>query len=118
VMERAVLLCRGSEVTLADLPSGLSDAPARPAGRSLAALGPPAEWLDRPIAEVRREADSWVERRYLEEQLKRCGGRVGETAARAGITSRSLYSRMRAHGLRKEDFRPGARRVPSAAAES
>jgi DNA-binding NtrC family response regulator len=30
---------------------------------------------------------------------------VGRTAQRAGISARSLYEKMKAHGLRKEDYR-------------
>jgi len=37
--------------------------------------------------------------------LRQTAGRVGETARRAGIDPRSLYTKMRRHGLRKEDFR-------------
>jgi DNA-binding NtrC family response regulator len=37
--------------------------------------------------------------------LRETGGRVGETARRAGINQRSLYEKMKQLGLRKEDFR-------------
>jgi DNA-binding NtrC family response regulator len=109
VMERTVLLCRGTEITLADLPRSLADALAGGAGalggRLPGFLEPGDAWLERPLADVRAGALAWVERRYLEAQLERTAGRVGETAQRAGITARSLYSRMRALGLRKEDYR-------------
>jgi DNA-binding NtrC family response regulator len=109
VMERSVLLGRGTEITLADLPHAVSVALAgsdrAPGERPLHALAAADGWLDRPLADVRAEAVDWVDRRYLTGLLERTGGRVGETAGHAGITSRSLYSRMKALDLRKEDFR-------------
>jgi DNA-binding NtrC family response regulator len=46
-----------------------------------------------------------TEAAYLEELLRTTGGRIGETARRAGIDPRSLYTKMRRYGLRKEDFK-------------
>ena len=116
VVERAVLLCRGPEITLADLPPPLVDpvtsergASADLAGTLVAGL--PDDWLDRPLKEVRREAVDMVEARYIRHLLERTGGRVGAAAERAGVDPRSLYSKMRRHGLRKEAFRPGRRRT-------
>ena len=50
------------------------------------------------------------ERAYLSGLLKATGGRVGQTAKRAGIEPRSLYDKMKHHGLRKEDFHAAGRR--------
>ncbi len=108
VMERSVLLCQGEEITTSDLPEIIADraGPSAPAATPPAILGDEDGWPDAKLIDVRREALAWIERRYLEHQLARCSGRIGETAARAGITPRALYNRMRVLGLHKEDFRP------------
>ncbi len=59
----------------------------------------------RPLRDVRRDAVEDLERRYLHALLRVTGGRVGETARRAGIVPRSLYEKMRKYGLKKEDYR-------------
>jgi len=46
-----------------------------------------------------------MERAYLSGLLREPRGRVGATAARAGIDPRSLYTKMKQLGLRKEEFR-------------
>ncbi len=120
VIERAVLLCHGGEIGLEDLPEGIT------AGRSRAPAAAEADgalrldvaaWLDRPLRELRREAARLAERAYLTELLHRTGGQVGRAAARAGLDPRSLYDKMKALGLRKEDFRPRPE-PPSASAAS
>ncbi|WP_377811029.1 sigma-54 dependent transcriptional regulator [Azospirillum sp. A29] len=45
-----------------------------------------------------------VEKQLIEDALARCGGRVGETAERLGITRKTLYLKMRHHGLSRDDF--------------
>jgi len=115
VMERAVLLAAHEEIGLDDLPSAISK---RIRDRAVARFGraeplDPA-WLERPIREGRLEAALEFDRRYLTALLEQTGGRVNETARRAGMSPRALFDRMRQLGLRKEDFRP-ASRAPRAA---
>jgi DNA-binding NtrC family response regulator len=38
--------------------------------------------------------------------LRATGGRVGQAARRAGMDPRSLFEKMRKHGLRKSAFHP------------
>jgi DNA-binding NtrC family response regulator len=111
VIERAMLLCDGEEITPDDLPAAISGyLGARGAASLLDAAGDvPPEWLDEPLSEVRRTVVDQIERAYLAALLRDTGGRVGETAARAGIQPRSLYDKMKQHGLRKEDFKPPSR---------
>jgi DNA-binding NtrC family response regulator len=45
------------------------------------------------------------EQRYLTALLEHMQGKVGATAAVAGIDPRALYAKMKRYGLRKEDFR-------------
>ena len=46
-----------------------------------------------------------VERAYLYNALKRNGGHLGRTARYAGITRRTLYTKMRQYDLEASDFR-------------
>ncbi|MBK1840223.1 sigma-54-dependent Fis family transcriptional regulator [Azospirillum sp. YIM B02556] len=62
------------------------------AAAGTAEIEPLADQLDR------------IERQLIEEALARCGGRVGETAERLGITRKTLYLKMRHHGLSRDDF--------------
>ncbi|HVH97601.1 MAG TPA: sigma-54 dependent transcriptional regulator [Enhygromyxa sp.] len=117
VVERAVLLCTGVTITAADLPAPLgvqSDAiaaqvtrtAARPAlGEVGAAVELPPAWLEQPWKQVREQLLLAGERAYLIGLLRACGGRIGDCARRAGIAERSLFEKMKRHGLRKEDFR-------------
>jgi DNA-binding NtrC family response regulator len=110
-MERGVLLARGPEILLEDLPEAVAAAGNRTPGLprlaapTTAGDGAPPAWLARPWAEIRHEVLREAELRYLAAHLRATGGRIGETASRAGLSPRSLHQKMRRHGLRKEDFR-------------
>jgi DNA-binding NtrC family response regulator len=85
VLERAALLCKDLEVgrehlRLGDLePTPLADAPP-----------------DAPL-EIVSLAEN--EKRYLEQVLKRMGGRVEDAARALAIPRSSLYDRLRKHGI-------------------
>jgi len=109
VVERAMLLCRGDTITLADLPATIAGCGTQ--GRPVPAIpreadDVPAEWLDRPLKELRGAIVVDLERAYLSAMLRATGGRVGEAARRAGIDPRSLYEKMAQYGLAKRDFKP------------
>ena len=57
------------------------------------------------LAEVKRKALEDVERNYLKELLGRHRGKIKDSAAVAGITTRQLHKLMAKHGLRKEEFK-------------
>ena len=104
-VERATLMSTGRTIEPDDLPADLRDAPG---GSGVAAKLPadlPAGWPEQPWSEVRGAALLRLERRYLEGVLKLAGGRVNEAAERAGMDPRSLYEKLKRHGLRKEDYR-------------
>jgi DNA-binding NtrC family response regulator len=111
VVERAVLLARGSEIMLGDLPESIQRrAPGRgsPEHRGDVKLGFARDgrrWTDSPWRTIRQEILEEAEYRYLSELLGLCSGRVGEAAKRAGMAPRSLFEKMQRYGLRKEDFR-------------
>ncbi|MCU0663820.1 MAG: sigma-54 dependent transcriptional regulator, partial [Myxococcota bacterium] len=111
VIERAMLLCAEDEITLSDLPDTIRGA--RPDAFPMPlVLAPDADddgmtpLIAEPLAEAKRKAIDAFERAYLTLLLRFNEGRIGKTAAKAGITSRALYEKMRHHGLRKEDFKP------------
>ncbi|HSF19730.1 MAG TPA: sigma-54 dependent transcriptional regulator [Vicinamibacteria bacterium] len=105
VLERAVLLCRGSRISVTDFPPEIS----RVSGTSNSDGGEPAfpdAWLAEPLDDGRRRLMLAYEQRYLRRLLRESHGRIGKAASRAGITERTLYDLMKKHRLRKEDFKP------------
>ena len=115
VVERATLLANGREITLDELPMGVSGQLAgADVGAAVIPLTPdavPEDWLGKPLSDVRRAAVCDLERAYLAALLRETGGGVAETARRAGMDPRSLHHKMKRYGLRKEDFkRPRKRR--------
>jgi len=126
VIERAILLCDDTEITLDDLPESIAGMAAErstglraaqseaeraaspgagPAPDSAHRLRLPEQWLAKPLREVRDACLSDLERQYVEGLLIATRGRIGEAAKRAGLQERSLYEKMKLFGLRKEDFR-------------
>jgi DNA-binding NtrC family response regulator len=107
VMERAVLLCSGGVITLADLPEeiGRSRADATRPGAPSAGRREERPRGLRPLRDLRREVLASFERNYISEVLRASGGRVGEAARRAGLNPRALYGKMREYGIHKEDFK-------------
>ncbi|MHC4886454.1 MAG: sigma-54 interaction domain-containing protein [Planctomycetota bacterium] len=116
VMERAMLLCSNEQIDCRDLPDEiqiqltpklpeLSTALATAADTADALFRMPENWIDRPWKQVRRDAVAAIEQHYLISLLKQTHGRIGDTAALAGIEPRSLYAKMKKYGIRKESFR-------------
>ncbi len=107
VVERAVLLCDGEVITRTHLPdvmTGRSAVEDKPTGTEHGAK-PFAGLMGGTLAEGRSRLIQAYERQYLEHVLEQSGGRIGDTARRAGIDPRTLYNKMRSYGLRKERFR-------------
>jgi len=109
-IEHAIVLCRGTRIGLEDLPDSVTETPeleGPPPGSGHGGFTAEVEtWTDRPLREARRAFDDEFERAYLDALLRRTAGRVGRTAELAGITPRSLYDKMKRHGLDKDDYRP------------
>ncbi len=99
VIERAVILGRGSTLERIDLPS----APVRAPVSSEA--GAPAWEYDLPLKELSQKVLQKLELDYISEMLGRYHGNVSLVAEKCGITRRSLYEKMKDLGLRKEDFK-------------
>jgi two-component system response regulator AtoC len=105
VLERAMLLCEEDTITASDLSANITGPgpygiPAMPSVDDVR-----ANWQDKSLQEVCREALEQVEKAYLSMVLTSTRGRVGLAAKQAGIHPRGLYNKMRKLGLRKEDFR-------------
>jgi transcriptional regulator with GAF, ATPase, and Fis domain len=111
VIERAILLAKSDVLVAADLAIDVDvDVEVDPptAARAAAAEGSSdVGALD--LTSVRRSAADRAEREYLAAHLHASRGRIGETAERAGVSTRALRTRMRRFGLRKEDFRAAKR---------
>ncbi len=87
VLERAVLLARTSELSVADLGPALADAAPRTSETHVAGLVDLKTALELP------------EKRLIEEALTACGGRRQEAARRLGINRSTLFNKLRRHGL-------------------
>ena len=106
VLERAMLICEGNEITVDDLPASVS-------GRDEMSIHElsedpaifPEEWLHKPLKKSRNEVLEQFERAYLTALLTSTNGRVGEAAERAGIDSRTLFDKMKHYALDKKAFK-------------
>jgi DNA-binding NtrC family response regulator len=101
VIERAVVLDPGDAVRDVDLPGS-------PPRRPPAAPGSGGEGLvdiSHPLPVLAKRVIERVEREYLKLVLIRYKGSIQDSARHANINRRSFFAKMRAHGLRKEDFK-------------
>ncbi|MEQ8764698.1 MAG: sigma-54 dependent transcriptional regulator [Planctomycetota bacterium] len=118
VIERAMLLGQSTAIEPRDLPPEIrseeasgpvtESAPGHERAVSRASLGErllPDNWHEKHLKEVRDGAVAEIERSYLHAALGRTQGRINAAAKIAGISTRSLYDKMRRLGLRKEDYR-------------
>ncbi len=105
VIERAVLICKTSEITLNDLPhvfqrSGFQIDQILPNGHAA-----PSAWMGKTLHEVKKEVIDAVEKLYLEMVLARTSGRIAEAAQISGIHPRGLYNKMKHLSLQKETYK-------------
>ena len=112
VIERALLLCDGSQITTTDLPEEIAHKSVKSAAASqLSQEGvqlPPGfsrEWFSQPWRKARRSAVEAAEKAYFATLLTEMKGRIGETAKKAGVDVRSIHQKMRRLGLDKKDFK-------------
>ncbi|MDZ4772339.1 MAG: sigma-54 dependent transcriptional regulator [Planctomycetota bacterium] len=111
IIERAMLLVTGDKIRVEDLPAsvrgstGSADEIPRPEANATTTRQLPAHVLNQPWRDARESMLVEFERAYLRALLAETAGKINETARRAGIEPRSLFDKMKRHGLRKEDFR-------------
>jgi two-component system response regulator AtoC len=106
IIERAMLLCENDVITINDLPqsiTGQKELSIQELSHDMGAF--PEKWLEKPLKEARRNILEQFEKGYLTSLLTSTKGRIGEAAKRAGIDSRTLFSKMNQYGLNKKDFR-------------
>ena len=92
-IERAALLTRGHEVTVADLPSELNN------GVDAGRTPPPA---GKSFSAAREE----FERYYILECLRRHHGNVSRAAREAGLQRQNFYQKLHKYGIQRKDYTP------------
>jgi DNA-binding NtrC family response regulator len=118
IIERAMLLVTGDRIRLEDLPAALRGSTGdqveipRPLANAIQSRELPAHVMARTLREARETVVMEFEKTYLSALMRDTGGKIGETAKRAGIEPRSLFDKLKRHGLRKEEFRPARRNEP------
>jgi DNA-binding NtrC family response regulator len=113
VIERAMLLCSRGQITTDDLPESVcgratvGNGTERAGSVAVPGVGSIDGLCDKRWHEVREIVLNLAEREYLAKLLASTRGCIGETARRAGLQPRSLFDKMKKHGLHKEDYKTG-----------
>jgi DNA-binding NtrC family response regulator len=111
VLERAMLLCENDMITAEDLPLRITtinetdERVVSEEGLPTELVKYSADWLEKPLKDLRKEIYEQAERKYLSHLLQVTRGKVGIAAERAGINQRALYTKMKRYGLNKEKYR-------------
>jgi transcriptional regulator with PAS, ATPase and Fis domain len=92
VLERAIVLTSGRTIERVDLPETNPNSQATEGNRPALTL-PLKEWLNEQ------------EKQYLIQQLEVCEGKINLAARSAGVDVKTLYRKMRQHGLDKRFFK-------------
>jgi DNA-binding NtrC family response regulator len=90
-VERAVLLAKGSEITLADLPAELNNG---------IGPGPNPAPTGKSFSAAREE----FERYYILECLRRHNGNVSRAAREAGLQRQNFYQKLHKYGIQRKDY--------------
>lgn len=102
LVERAYILETSTMLTPESFPNELMAAEATTVNLQLS--------FHNSLAEFRRKSVEDAERLYLKNVLKDNRGKIKDTAATAGVTTRQLSKLLKKYGIKKEDFKP-ARKV-------
>jgi DNA-binding NtrC family response regulator len=97
LIERAYILERNSTLSPENFPNELFESKSFTSENFMDSTG--------TLSEVREKAIRNIERNYLKSLLSNHKGRIKNTAAEAGISTRQLHKLMMKYGLRKEDFK-------------
>ena len=95
LIERATILEESSTLTLGSFPPEITD------------REPLVAEYDENLSleEARLQVLDRFEKEYFIRLLEKHRGKITEVAQNAGISTRSIHSKMQKHGLRKEDFK-------------
>jgi len=100
VIERAVAVCQGDLITLAELPCDLRAAEAQAiSDEDDAAL------FELPLPEARQQIVDSFERRYLTRLMSRHSGNVRQASQSLGMERKTLYRLLERHQIDPDDFR-------------
>ena len=105
VVERMVILCRGTEIGAPDVPEDVRAGAARATGSAAAAEGraaagsPQSELLAALDAPTLRDARAAFEKEFLARKLAEFGGNVSRTAEAIGLERTNLHRKMKSYGL-------------------
>ncbi len=108
IVERAVLLCEGEQITTGDLPFDIAHTVVGDTGLSSTSgieIELSDDWLAKSWKPVRHATVAKAEAEYLGEHLEQARGNLKEVAKHAGLNPRTLYDMLQRHGLDKESFR-------------
>jgi DNA-binding NtrC family response regulator len=97
IVERLAILCDHDRIEPHDLPAEIRQVPVRTIGGAPL----PCTWEEfkQLKQQVRDTTVQQLERRFLVDTLKRCGGNVTRAAEEIGIQRTNLHALMRKHGL-------------------
>jgi DNA-binding NtrC family response regulator len=107
IIERAVVLARGKEIELHDLPEAMRGTlpPRREAGTSLVEL---------PYKKAKEVAVTEFDRRYLSELLVQTGGNISQASRRAGMDRSNFRRVIKKYGLDPLEFSGNSNKSQSA----
>ena len=91
VIEHAISLSRGEEITIRDLPASILKIGLSGNHRN--------NWTSLPLAEAKERAIEEIEKTYLLSLLKKCHGNVTQMAEKSKMTRRNLHRLLNKHGL-------------------
>jgi len=97
IIERSIILERGTKLLNVDLPTR---------GYRKTGESPLLNFNEElPLDQVRDQAIDIVEKEYMKKVLFRYQGSIKRAAEHAGLTTRSIHGKMKKFRLRKEDFK-------------
>ncbi len=102
VIERAVVMCEGRQITIGDLPHAVAQATFNTVSTAEPASAETRPRTPRALAEAavsRTVIGSDTERQQLVSALQRCSGNKAEAARLLGIPRSTFFSKLRRHGL-------------------
>jgi DNA-binding NtrC family response regulator len=97
---RSVALAPGDRIEQLGLAQASTPSVSAPTSRPVATTS-----VDRPLKEHVAEIVAVAEKSYLVALLEQTGGSLTEAARLAGIDRKSIYNKMKAYGLSKEEFK-------------
>jgi DNA-binding NtrC family response regulator len=69
--------------------------------------------INLPLKKVKENLIDQLEQKYLSQLLKSKQGNINAVARSAQVDNKTLYEKMKRHGLRKEDFKNSSQETDS-----